>query len=90
MRELLSVHWSMGSGLRGTTCLRYSIKNNIVPPLYKLKVTDEQNNKVQVVNIINVQTHTKWDPSNIMILVSPNNHTYNFDLGFLLNRSSVP
>ena len=30
MRELRSVHYTKGSCLRGTTCLRYSIKNNIV------------------------------------------------------------
>ena len=30
MRELLSVHRTKGSCLRGITCLRYSIKNNVV------------------------------------------------------------
>ena len=30
LREFLSVHWTKGSCLRVTTCLRYSIENNIV------------------------------------------------------------
>ena len=30
MRESLSVHWTKGIYLRGTTCLQYSIKNNVV------------------------------------------------------------
>ena len=34
MRELLGVHWTKGSCLRGTTCLRYSIKNNVVSEHY--------------------------------------------------------
>ena len=33
MRELLSVHLNKGSCLRGTTYLRYSIRNNIVRSL---------------------------------------------------------
>ena len=33
MRELLSVHLTKRRCLRGTTCLRYRIKNNVVGPL---------------------------------------------------------
>ena len=40
MRELLSLHWPKGSCLRGTTCLRYSIKNNIVVLPFILPVLD--------------------------------------------------